>query len=60
MGEKVEKMSTEPAAEPTIVKSQNQPAETFNAKFRTAAGKADVHPKAESRRQQLLNQIKNQ
>jgi hypothetical protein len=48
------------AAEPTIVKSQNQPAETFNAKFRTAAGKADVHPKAESRRQQLLNQIKNQ
>lgn len=60
MEEKVEKMSTEPAAEPTIVKSQNQPAETFNAKFRTAAGKADVHPKAESRRQQLLNQIKNQ
>ena len=60
MEEKVEKMSTDPAAEPTIVKSPNQPAETFNAKFRTTVGKTDITPKAESRRQQLLNQIKNQ
>lgn len=60
MEEKVEKMSTEPATEPTVVKQpNNKPAETFNAKFRTMSNK-DVLPKAEARRQQLLNQIKNQ
>lgn len=60
MEEKVEKMSTEPATEPTVVKQpNNKPAETFNAKFRTMTNK-DVLPKAEARRQQLLNQIKNQ
>ena len=60
MEEKVNKMSTEPATTPTIVKTpNNKPAETFNAKFRTQTNK-EVLPKAEARRQQLLNQIKNQ
>jgi len=51
MEAKVAKMSEIPATEPTVVKSQRKPAETFST-FK----KTDV----ESRREQLLNQIKNQ
>lgn len=59
MEEKVEKMSVEPATNPTIVKSQNQPAETFSGKFRTTED-SSVSDDVKTRRQMLLTQIKNQ
>jgi flagellar biosynthesis/type III secretory pathway protein FliH len=54
MEEKVEKMSVEPATEPTIVKSPNQPAETFST------WRGETSKDVDTRRQVLLSQIKNQ